>query len=241
MNRRGRYRASGRGFTLIEVLVAMSILCSIAMLIYSAFSGMKRSKEGIERVNDRYREGRLAMARMVRELQSAFISAHEPIAPVSAVQKTVFRGTRGSPGDRIDFVSFSHRRLLEDSKDTDQAELSYFTGEDLEHSGRVNLLRRVSPRIDLVPDKGGKVEVLATDIDLFKVEFLDPQTGQWQERWDTTQATEQAGRLPLQVRLTLVLNGGARHSADHAMGTIRLVTKVTLPITKALTFATQGT
>jgi general secretion pathway protein J len=229
-----------RGFTLIEVMVAITILCAIAMLIYSAFSGMKRSKEGIERINDRYREGRLAMARMLRELQSAYISAHEPIAPVSAIQKTVFRGTQSSPGDRIDFVSFAHRRLLEDSKDTDQEEISYFTGADPEHSGRVNLLRRVSARIDLLPDQGGKTEILATDIDSFEVKFLDAATGQWQDRWDTTQATEQAGRLPLQVKLTLVLNGGSRHSSERAMGTIRLVTKVSIPITKALTFATQG-
>jgi general secretion pathway protein J len=177
---------------------------------------------------------------MQRELQSAYISAHEPISPVSAIQKTVFRGTQGSPGDRIDFVSFSHRRLLEDSKETDQAEISYFTGPDQENPGRVNLLRRISPRIDLLPDQGGKTEVLATDIDLFEVEFLDAATGQWQDRWDTTQATEQAGRLPLQVKLTLVLNGGTRRSSERAMGTIRLVTKVSIPITKALTFATQG-
>jgi general secretion pathway protein J len=240
MRKNSRCRRSMSAFTLIEVLVAISILAAIAMLIYSAFAGMKRSKEGIERINDRYREGRLAMARMQRELQSAYVSAHEPISPVSAVQKTVFRGTTGSPGDRIDFCSFSHRRLLEDSKETDQAEISYFSGTDPDHPGRIDLLRRVSGKIDLKPNEGGKTEVLATDIDLFKVEYLDAATGQWQDRWDTTQATEQAGRLPLQVKLTLVLNGGARHSSERAMGTIRLATKVVIPITKALTFATQG-
>lgn len=229
-----------RGFTLIEVMIAIAILAGIAMTIYGAFSGMKRSKEGIERLNDRHREGRLAMSRMVRELQSAYLSAHEPIAPVQAVQKTAFIGSNGSPGDRIDFATFSHRRLLENSKDTDQAEVSYFTGVDPENPGRVNLLRRVSPEIDLLPDEGGKTEILATDVDLFEVEYLDAATGQWQERWDTSQATEQVARLPLQVRLILVLNGGARRSSEREMGTIRLVTKVALPMTKALTFATQG-
>lgn len=228
------------GFTLIEVLVAIAILAAIATVIYSAFSGMKRSKEGIERVNDRHREGRLAMSRMVRELQSAFISLHQPIPPVQPVQKTIFKGTRGSPGDRIDFASFSHRRLVENSRETDQQELSYFAEPDTERSGVVNLVRRMSPRIDLYPEKGGKIEILATDIELFKVEYLDAATGQWTDRWDTSQATEQVGRLPLQVRLVLVLNGGTRHSADRGQGTIRLVTKVSLPMTQGLTFATQG-
>lgn len=229
-----------RAFTLIEVMIAMAILAAIAMLIFGAFSGMKRSKEGIERVNDRHREGRLAMARMVRELQSAYISAHEPIAPVAAVQKTVFKGTQGSPGDRLDFASFCFRRLIEDSKDTDQAEVSYYLSADSDDTGRINLMRRVSPRLDMYPDKGGKAEILATDVDLFEVRYLDAATGHWQDRWDTTQATEQAGRLPLQVELTLVLNGGVRQAAARERGRIRLVTKVALPMTKALTFATQG-
>lgn len=232
--------ASGRGFTLIEVLVAMAILALMATVIYSSFAGMKRSKEGVERINDRYREGRLAMARMVRELQSAFISLHQPIPPVQPVQKTVFKGTQGSPGDRIDFASFAHRRLVENARETDQEEVSYFAEPDERLSGVVNLVRRVSPRLDLYPDKGGKIEILASDIDLFDVEYLDAATGQWTDRWDTTQATEQIGRLPLQVRLVLVLNGGTRRGADRGQGSIRLVTKVAIPMTSGLTFATQG-
>jgi general secretion pathway protein J len=231
---------TARGFTLIEVLVAMTILAAIATVIYSAFAGMKRSKEGIERINDRYREGRLAMSRMVRELQSAYISLHQPIPPVMPVQKTIFKGTEGSPGDRIDFAAFAHRRLVEDSRETDQEEVSYYAESDPEHSGVVNLVRRVSPWIDTKPERGGKIEILATDIDLFDVQYLDAATGMWSQRWDTTQAAEQLGRLPLQVRLVLVLNGGTRHAAARGQGTIRLVTKVALPMTTGLTFATQG-
>lgn len=237
---RVRRGSAHRAFTLIEVLVAVSILAAIAVVIYGAFANMKRSKEGIERLNDRYREGRLAMSRMVRELQSAFISMHQPIPPVMPVQKTVFKGSQGSPGDRVDFASFSHRRLVEDSRETDQAEISYYAESDPDHSGMVNLVRRVSSRLDLFPEKGGKVEILATDIDLFELEYLDAATGQWTDRWDTAQATGQVGRLPLQVRLVLVLNGGARHGSDRGQGTIRLVTKVPIPMTTALTFATQG-
>jgi len=68
-----------RGFTLVELLVAIAVLAMVSMLIYGAFAGMRRSKEGVERINDRYREGRLAMARIARELQSAYLSAHVPI------------------------------------------------------------------------------------------------------------------------------------------------------------------
>jgi general secretion pathway protein J len=228
-----------RGLALIEMLIAIAILAMISMLIYGAFAGMKRSKEGIERINDRYREGRLAMARLARELSSAYLSAHVPINEQIAVQKTLFVGKRGTPADRIDFTAFSHHRLDRDSKESDQAEISYFGSQDPDKSDVTDLARRVSPRIDLDPQRGGRVDVLATDIDLFNLEYLDPLTGQWVETWDTTQATGQAGRLPLQVRILLVLNGGRRAAEDRSLQTIRLVSKVIIPIQNPLTFALQ--
>jgi general secretion pathway protein J len=227
-----------RGFTLVELLVAIAILASISVLIYSAFSSMKRSREGVERLQDRYREGRLALTRMTRELQSAYISLHAPILASLMVQKTAFIGTTGTPADRVDFDSFSNRRIDRNSHISDQCELSYFGSADPDNSGVTDLVRRVSTTLDMDPKKGGRVEVLATDIDLFKLQYLDPMTNTWLDTWDTTQAgTGQPARLPVQVKIVLVLNGGSRQGYDRGQGTIRLVTKVDLPIENALNFA----
>jgi general secretion pathway protein J len=234
--KRGRLNA---GFTLVEVLVAVAILASIAALIYGAFAGLKRSKEGLERVGDRYREGRLALAQISRDLQSAYLSLHAPIDQSIMVQKTAFIGARGTPADRIDFNSFSYRRLDRDSHESDQAEISYFGSVNPEQRSVTDLARRVNPRLDLYPEKGGRVDVVATDIDLFDVAYLDPLTGQWSESWASDQGAGQLNRLPLQVRIVLVLNGGARSAADRAQKTIRLETKVPIHIQRPLTFATQ--
>jgi general secretion pathway protein J len=234
----GARRARSRGFTLVELLVAIVILSLISVLIYSAFSSMKRSREGLERVEDRYREGRLAMARMTRELQSAFISLHAPINTALLVEKTAFVGTSGTPADRIDFDSFANRRVDRNSHISDQCELSYFGSPNPDESGVTDLARRVSTTLDLEPKKGGRVEVLATDIDLFDLQYLDPLTGTWLDTWDTTQGvTGQPARLPVQVRIVLVLNGGARQGYSRGQGTIRLITKVSLPIENGLNFA----
>lgn len=233
------HRRSVRAFTLVELLVAIAVLSMISVLIYSTFAGMKRSKEGVQRVSDRYREGRLAMARISRELQSAFISAHAPIDQSLGARKTAFIGTRGTPADRVDFTAFAHLRLDRDTHESDQAEISYFGSVNPSRNGTTDLVRRYSPHIDSDPKRGGRVEVLATDIDLFDLEYLDPLTGQWTETWDTTQAIGQGGRLPVQVRVILVLNGGRRTAADRGRQTIRVVSKVALPISRPLTFAVQ--
>jgi len=238
MSRRIARARHVRGFTLVELLVAIVVLSLISVLIYNAFASMKRTREGIERVDDRYREGRLAMTRMIRELQSAYISLHAPINASLLVQKTAFIGTTGTPADRLDFNSFSNRRMDKNSHVSDQCELSYFGSRNPDASGVTDLARRFSTSLDLEPKKGGRVEVLATDIDLFDLQYLDPMTGNWVDTWDTTSTvTGQPARLPVQVRIVLVLNGGSRQGYDRGQGTIRLVTKVSIPIDNGLNFA----
>lgn len=227
-----------RGFTLLELLVAISILAMVSVLIYSAFASMRRTKEGLERVQDRYREGRIAMQRVTRELQSAYLSLHAPNDSSLLVVTTAFVGTRGNPIDRVDFNAFANLRRDRDAHESDQAELSYFGSPNPDLSGTTDLVRRLSNRPDLDPGKGGRVEVLATDIDLFELEYLDAETGLWTETWDSTQVTGQPGRLPYQVRITLVLNSGRRLSADGPRQRIRLMSTVHLPIQRPLNFAT---
>lgn len=230
-----RYR---RGFTLLELLVAISILAMVSILIYSAFAAMRRSRDGLARIQDRYREGRLAMEYIRRDLSAAYLSMHLPIDQRLLVQKTLFVGKRGTPTDRVDFNSFSNVRRDRDAHESDQAEISYFGSPNPTDGSVVDLARRSTSRLDLDPQHGGRVEVLATDIDLFQLEYLDPTTGMWAETWDSTQVTGQPNRLPFQVRVTLVLNAGKRASSDGGRGRIRLMTTVNLSIQQPLNFAT---
>lgn len=231
-----RSRPTTRGMTLIELLIAMAILAFIGVLVFAAIDGMRRSRQGVDRINDRYREGRLAMARIARELQAAYLSAHAPIDESLLVVKTSFIGEPGSPAARLDFNSFSHRRLRADTRESDQVEISYFGSDDPDRSGVTDLARREAPP-DLEPRRGGKVEVLATDIDLFQLEYLDPLTGMWREEWDSTSVVGERGRLPVQVKVVLVLNGAARSFENGSRGKIRLVSKIPLMIQDPLNFA----
>ncbi|MCU0692554.1 MAG: prepilin-type N-terminal cleavage/methylation domain-containing protein, partial [Polyangiaceae bacterium] len=103
--KRMRIPSLDRGMTLLEVLVSIAILAMVSILIYGAFDGMTRAKKGIGRVNMRYREGRLAIRRLAREIPSAFLSGHQPISPSLIVRETLFVGDNGSPADRLDFTS----------------------------------------------------------------------------------------------------------------------------------------
>ncbi|AUX38468.1 MULTISPECIES: type II secretion system protein GspJ [Sorangium] len=203
---RRRRRRSG-GVTLLEVLVSVAILAIIGTLIYGAFDGMSRSRAGISRISDRYHQGRAAIARISRELQAAFLSRHQPADKNIVVRLTAFTGEDSSPADRVDFTAFAHRRLLRNAHESDQCEIGYFGSRDPERD-KLDLVRREAKFIDLEPTRGGVVNVLAEDIESFNVRYLDPLTGEWVDSWNSTQPAAQFERLPSQVWVTLVLNGG---------------------------------
>jgi general secretion pathway protein J len=228
--RKTRGRARVRGITLLEVLVSVGILAVVASLVYGAFDGMSRTRQGLGRINDRYHQGRGALSRIARELQTAFISLHQPLVASQSVRATAFIGHDSGSTDRVDFASFSHRRLDRDLHESDQSELAYFASRDPD-ADKTDLVRREASVIDLEPEKGGIVQVLAEDIQSFELRYLDPLSGEWTDTWDSTQPAAQLGRLPLQVHVTLVLNGGI---ADKP---IPFSTKVPIGMQAPLSFA----
>lgn len=219
-----------RGFTLLEVMVAVAIIAMLGVLIYGAFMGMTRSRQNMVNVADRYQQGRLAIDRMSRELGGAFISAHEPISQLQNARQTAFVGHDQSSSDRVDFTAFANVRLASDSHESDQAEISYFAARDPD-SGNLDLVRRISRYIDEDPGRGGTVQVLAENIHSFELKYMDPLTGEWVQTWDSSQPAAQLGRLPSQVWIILMLAGGPRDVP------IKFETKATLSIQLPLNFA----
>lgn len=225
-----RRRRHQRGVTLLEILVSLGILALIGTLIYGALDGMAKSRDGLSRIGDRYHQGRTALGRITRELQSAFLSMHSPVNQVLLTRTTVFFGKDSSAMDRVDFASFAHRRLGADAHESDQSELSYFTSRD-PNGNKTDLVRREDSTMDLDPDKGGTVLVVAEDIAEFDLRYFDTITQQWTESWDSTQSAGQFGRLPAQIKVSIVMNKGP---GDR---TVRFQTKVPIAMQLPLSFA----
>lgn len=226
-------RRSQLGVTLIEAMVSIGILALTGSLIYGAFDGMSRSRKGITQMADRYQQGRSAMARIAREVQMAFVSKHGDFSNNSTMisqqaRKTGFMGHDSGSMDRLDFTSFAHRQL--GPHESDQSEIGYFASRNRE-TGVMDLVRREDKYLDMEPGKGGVVNILVEDIDSFNIEYLDPMTNEWMDEWDTTQAAGQPWRLPSQLRITLVINGGVGGK------TIELRSRVSPAIQSAVEFA----
>lgn len=225
-----RARARSRGMTLLEILVSLGVMAMISLMIYGAFDSMGRGKRGESLRADRARQGRDAVDRIAREMQSAFLSMHQPLSPALQTRMTAFIATNSAQYDRVDFTSFAHRRVERDARESDQAEIGFFVVKDPDVDGKMDLVRREQAPIDFDPKRGGMVNVLAEDVESFELKYLDPLTGTWVESWDSTQLAQQLNRLPIEVRVELKLKA-VKNTPE-----FKYTTKVILPITQPLRF-----
>ena len=224
-----------RGMTLIEAMIAITIMGIVATMVWTAFSQTSRSKARVEADLDRMHVIQMALERMARELSMAYVSTHRPSSPALLTVHTAFIGHDHSGHDRVDFTSFSHQRLYRNAHESDQNELSYFVTRDPEDSRRQVLARREQNRIDDDPTRGGQVEIMVEDIHSFDLEYLDPTSKEWVRSWDTTQGTGQVNRLPSQVRITLEVP----HHRDRNR-TLTYGTRASLPMVWALNHASYN-
>ncbi|NOY92961.1 MAG: general secretion pathway protein GspJ [Deltaproteobacteria bacterium] len=216
------------GITLMEAMIAITILTMVTTLVWGGFSQTARNKARVEADLGRMQEVRITLNRMVRELGQAYVSAQRNPNTILRTTVTAFIGLDHGDRDRIDFTSFSHRRLRRDAHESDQCELSYFVADDPDpdNRGQRVLARREQNRIDDDPQRGGHVQILAHDVVGFELEYLDPASGEWLRSWDTTQAAQQPNRLPSQVKILLTMRDPRHHGRTLTYGTraeLRLV------------------
>lgn len=191
-----------RGFTLLEVVIAVGITAMIGALITAAFQSGYRAKELVESEADKYRALRTGTDRMVREITSAFVSDHYDNRRYRDQndRPTNFIGTR----DRLLFSSMAHQRLYADAKESDQMVVEYFTRSTTPPGGqsRTDLIRRENPSLDERMDKGGHEDALIEGVKRIDFAYWDSDKKDWVDEWDTRRL-EKKSILPVRVRIGL--------------------------------------
>ena len=188
----------GRGFTLVEVLLAISILAALTLLAWGAMNQMFISEQVVEERQERDRMVRLAMNRMAMEMSMAYIAGPEyggePIPGEddpfdlmgddeeesdawagSAFDEPVQFGMIGGD-DYVHFTSFAHRRIMEGERASHHAQIGYFVDNHTNDDGDVvrRLRRRSSTEFDDDLSRGGTVHTMIPEIEDIRFQYWDP-------------------------------------------------------------------
>jgi general secretion pathway protein J len=180
------------GFTLVEIMVAVTVTTLLLFTIYGVFSSVSTAKERLETDGEGYHQARVLFDRMGREIRGAYFSPSNP--------KTLFAGgvnEEGNPflavsttattphGGKRGGISIVRYELCEDPQSGD---------------GQLVLMRSESSLFDA--DAQQKPEYrLATGIQEMKLRFYG--NGLWQEQWSTGQHNSLPQMVELSVSVTV--------------------------------------
>lgn len=184
-----------RGFTLIEVLVALSILAVMSFAAYRGLSVLLDARDRVEQENRQWREIALFFSRIENDLDNIVqrpiriasgLNA-PPMAGVPAVQNpddSPLAFTRGGYADHDGLLSAPQR---------------------IGYRLRNGALERVTwPVLDQAPLTQPEGNPVLADIESLEVRYLDPQ-GQWQTRWPPA---GKENELPSAVQIRITPVGG---------------------------------
>lgn len=201
---RARRRQAGEaGMTLLEIMIAIAIMVVMMSLAWKTIGNTSESKRVFERYEERNHELRMALGRIVRDFEAAYLSRNEDQNAVNP--RTMFIAKSSFKLPDVRFSTLGHRVLWADANESEQTVISYLQHDDPEHPGVVDWLRREQrrPSNELAASEPADYDVLVRDVVAAKLEFFNWKTTEWQDTWDTTQVDGQKGFLPSRVRITL--------------------------------------
>ncbi len=220
-----------RGFTLLEILVATTILGIIMVTVYGVLSRALLAKNHAEERADLYAAGRETVLKMADELEGALSR--------DSGRNVGFIGVPGNDRVPTDAVQFDVviRRMFSASQGRGGRALVSYSLDPLKDTPNLFALRRQEQLLtdpaseDDTPEDGGAdaeqtaptayAAYLIDQVAGLRLRYLDAETGEWVDSWDTTVARP-SGKgppgLPGAVEITLFL--ADNQGGVHDFGTI---------------------
>lgn len=212
------------GFSLIEVMVAMFITSIIVSSVYFSFSNLMSGRERLKNRTEYLRRVYFSLDVMKRDIENAYLTNNKGTPEQTHI--TIFKGEEDNPVSHLTFSTVNHMRMRANTKECDQSEVEYFTGQV---DGKNTLMRRESFWVDEFPEKGGNVYPVLSDFISIKFEYWDATNLEWKSEWNS-ESLDQADSLPPKVKITMEIAQESEERKEFKIETI-----VTIKMTKPYT------
>jgi general secretion pathway protein J len=193
-----------RGFTLVELMLAILILAILMTLVYGVVVSTVQAQERIEQISNTSEIGPAILAQVRADLEAAFIPV-PPDAKAADAAPEFFLALDRKAGegdrDRVDFVTaalaFGADREGEEPKFQTVNETGYQVIDSREEPGVGVLYRREDFGADADLLRGGRLAEMYDRVVHFNLSFWDGT--QWRPQW----SAKAERKLPLAVRVEL--------------------------------------
>lgn len=215
------FRHFHSGFTLIEILIAIFIFAVVLTTIYTSYTGTFRVVDETESQAEIYRMARIALERMLEDLESAYIR-EDPLHPFQFVGED--QEIKGRYADTLRFTSRAHINLSGEEQDPGTVEIGYYVKENDEGDDFV-LYRSERPVFEEAFPVEEETGGLVLCEKLVSVDFTyHEENGEVHESWDSTSDAFK-DKLPKRVSISLEFVNDSEPEAP-----FRFMTSVAFPI-----------
>ncbi len=205
-----------KGFTLIEVLIAVSITLIVLTMLYSSFSQLVNTKRIVETENELIQEANTILLKMRHDLVNVFPRGHINTTGSSASRHRYFIGRIEEENSRIVFTSFASDPAHY-STQSGQSEISYYLVPIRgEQEGLFALMRKDNYWIG--NDEAGASYPISERVLSFRVNFLSGKSmGSVNEQkvWEWDSSINIGFPEAVQIQIVLLGNGGQEE--NHSM------------------------
>ncbi len=195
-----KFSRTESGFTLIEVMTAVTILAILATVAFTiVFDSVRRSR-AMDREVELNTEAATLMDLMTEDLRGAF--AKEGVAPWFLGEDAF---NVDEPADRVSFLTTAVLAVSPELPAGAVGEVQYTI---VDRDGGSSLfLRREQIPAQTPYDEGGATFEITSRLRSLNIQYSDGED--WFDQWDSQGAAgHEAGKLPRQVRIELVLEEG---------------------------------
>jgi general secretion pathway protein J len=195
-----------KGFTLLELLVALALLVILSGALYGTYFSLIRGREMAVAKMDERRELTDTLDRLHRELSAAFYSKGNNRLHFVVEDRDYF----GKPASTLDFTAIASPSGSSVPA-SDQVQLIYKT---VERDKKLLLARQVK---DLYVTVDPRQDPQMKELEGFLVE-CSADGAKWVRTWDD----KSNGNLPKYVRITLMLKAGEKTENFSTIAVVRM-------------------
>ncbi len=196
-----------KGFTLLELLLSLSIFTLIGIATVKQLSQIQATKVVAFQDLDLYNDVRAAIGLIRTDLSQAF---HIPIDELGkevksavgrneAIAHTLFDGR----AKELVFTSLSHRNYYANRRESEQTEISYFLYA-ADKKELPSLMKRESEMIDNDLFQGGTLFRLVDNVSDMEFSYWDDRQEKWVSDWNSDGGAYN-DKFPLQVKMALTV------------------------------------
>lgn len=225
-------RGGQAGMTLIEIMIAIAIMSVMMIMAWTTTSHTQRASSEFGGIQLRNHEIRVALDRVVADLESAYLSQNEDMNATE--RRTLFVARGGGTVPEVRFSSLCHQPLWADAHESEQTLISYGAITEHDDGSKTDWTRRESRRLSNKPWKQepADTDVLIHDVEKVEFAYWNWQNQEWQDHWDTTQADGERMRLPTRVKITVTFKNPRGED-------VKITTEARLLLQEPLTFITS--